>query len=728
MTIALRAAGAWASGSTSVTPALPAGNAAGDRNILRVCCKPFSATINTPSGWTKIAAASGTNGSTGSGIDTGSVQWAVFYRDWQSGDAAPTVSVTSGNVTLAEIKGYSKAADEDWDLPVGCNGSDTSSGTGFSLTMDANPGIVANDMLDTTAVIAGDNATFGTPTLTATGATIGTVTESPATEGTTTTGNDLEASASHALCTAGSASAAPVVGWTLSAAQTGGGALVRLRVFKALAGSAGSQGTAAGDVAHGVPMGGAAAAAGAATGEVGLAQSLAGGATGSGSAAGAASVAKPLAGDAAGAGAASGPLNVATLTVDSVRVDTASLIVGAVVCGDRGHGVLGSQIPATGENGASFLYNDLSLPADADKEIRGLITRWPAAGVLYVYEDGSFTYTGPSTDFEYQLYVDGVAVGAPQTVTLSMAVALAGDAAVQAAAAAALTVANVMAGSAQGQGLALGTLSQAVQLAVAAAGQGSATGTLALHIPMAGAAAGSASAAAGLSLSVPLAGAAAGAGLGAGTLASSGASLAGAAAAQGLANAALNLQVALLGAAVGIGGATGALLASGTLSGAAVAVGAATGQLALSIGLAGSALAVAAAQGALTLAIGLNGSAAAQAGAVGTLQLIVPLAGAAAALASASGGLVVTSGLAGDAVGRALAGGGLQLQVVLSGAAGGQAIVTGLLTATPAGAPPTWANTGSVRIGRATGTAAAARIGAAQAQASRRVGPRSQQR
>ena len=228
MTIALRAAGAWAAGSTAPAPTIPAGTTTGDIMLLYVGCKPYSATINTPSGWTLITGTDGQNGTVASGVDVGSVRWAIVYRLWLSGDANPTISVTSGNVSLAVIISFSKTL-SSWATPAGAKGSDTSSGTAFSLTMDANPGITLDDMLVTFATIAGNNATFGTPTLTATGATIGTVTESPATEGSTATGNDLESSASQALCTAGTATAAPVVGWTLSVAQTGGGALARLR-------------------------------------------------------------------------------------------------------------------------------------------------------------------------------------------------------------------------------------------------------------------------------------------------------------------------------------------------------------------------------------------------------------------------------------------------------------------------------------------------------------------
>lgn len=231
MAITLRAAGAWGVGTTSVTPALPAGIAAGDLMIMFVGCKPYTATINVPAGWTLITGTNGANGAVASGIDTGSVQWAAMYRSWATGDAAPAVSITSGNVCLGVIHGFTPTSGSKFLIPVGAKGSDTSSDTAFSLTMDANFGIAAGDMLVNGSVIAGNNSTFGTPVLTAAGATFSAVTESPATEGTTANGNDLEASAYYATCSTGPASAAAVASWTLSIAQTGGGSLVRLREY-----------------------------------------------------------------------------------------------------------------------------------------------------------------------------------------------------------------------------------------------------------------------------------------------------------------------------------------------------------------------------------------------------------------------------------------------------------------------------------------------------------------
>lgn len=109
----------------------------------------------------------------------------------------------------------------------------------------------------------------------------------------------------------------------------------------------------------------------------------------------------------------------------SLRIDSTEWISGALLIGETGLGVLAEDIPSTGDDGASYLYNDLSLPADNGKEICGRITSWPASGTLYAYEDGSFTFTGApdgAYSFAYQLYVDGVATGSPATVDLTVGV------------------------------------------------------------------------------------------------------------------------------------------------------------------------------------------------------------------------------------------------------------------------------------------------------------------
>lgn len=106
----------------------------------------------------------------------------------------------------------------------------------------------------------------------------------------------------------------------------------------------------------------------------------------------------------------------------SLRIDSTEWISGSLIIGETGLGVLGSAIPSTGDNGPGYAYNDLSPPADNDREICGRITTWPTLGTLTAFENTSFEFIGPdgSPAFQYQLYVDGVATGSPVTVSLNV--------------------------------------------------------------------------------------------------------------------------------------------------------------------------------------------------------------------------------------------------------------------------------------------------------------------
>jgi hypothetical protein len=153
---------------------------------------------------------------------------------------------------------------------------------------------------------------------------------------------------------------------------------------------------------------------------------------------------------AAGSAEVAGSAGVPVLSSgDSVRVDTASLIAGKVVVGDRGLGVLGSTIPSTGEHGAALLYNDLDLPAEDNDEFRALITDWPVGLTLFVNEDSSFTASGADGEYvgEYEGFKNGVSYGTAEfTITIGGATthatsgALASDAATVAGSATHLTL------------------------------------------------------------------------------------------------------------------------------------------------------------------------------------------------------------------------------------------------------------------------------------------------
>lgn len=226
MTITVTAGGG-ATGTTAPAPTLPASPQAGDLHVLFIVGKPYTLTRNVPSGWTLITGTDGVNGSVASGTRVGSVSWAAYYRYWQSGDSDPVISWTSGFPTEALIIRFRPTSGYTIDTPVGAKGSDVSSGTGYSATMDANPGITAGDVLAHFTGTPSEIATFSSPTITATGATIGTVTLQNQVN--TTTGADGSAGVATAPVSSGTASAAPVCGWTLGSASTGGGACVRIR-------------------------------------------------------------------------------------------------------------------------------------------------------------------------------------------------------------------------------------------------------------------------------------------------------------------------------------------------------------------------------------------------------------------------------------------------------------------------------------------------------------------
>ena len=178
----------------------------------------------------------------------------------------------------------------------------------------------------------------------------------------------------------------------------------------------------------------------------------------------------------------------------SIRVDTVSLISGALVVGNRGLGVIGSAIPSTGQHGPGYIYNDLTLPADANKEYRGPIVTPPSAGTFFAYEDSSFDFTAPdgTYSFTYRLFEDGVdrstAIGSITIgATVITAVGTAAGTSTASASGAATTAAtgtangtstaSAVGAAGTGTGSASGTSTAAATGASVASASGSAVGT-----------------------------------------------------------------------------------------------------------------------------------------------------------------------------------------------------------------------------------------------------------
>ncbi|MEN6538698.1 MAG: hypothetical protein ABFC67_03710 [Mizugakiibacter sp.] len=93
--------GTWAAGTTSISPGIPASMAAGDLMILTV--HTCNQAVSTITGWTAVT---GSPVSTGTANTAGGTRVSTYYRWWQSGDTAPTVSVTGGTVTNGIICGF----------------------------------------------------------------------------------------------------------------------------------------------------------------------------------------------------------------------------------------------------------------------------------------------------------------------------------------------------------------------------------------------------------------------------------------------------------------------------------------------------------------------------------------------------------------------------------------------------------------------------------------------
>ena len=225
MTIAIRATGTYTSGTANLTPAIPAGATAGDMMICAYGTKPYNDAPTINNGWTSLGSA--TDGTVAAGVDTGSMQTRIFYKQHTGTESNPTVTNTTNNVSGAVIIVFQKSTGT-WEI-AGAGGGDATAGTGFSVTAASNPGITSGDMLVAYAAIRSDAGTQSAIGITATGATIAAFTESPATDLATTSGGDMAMSGGYAACTAGTASAAPVYASTLAAAHTGSAFIVRLR-------------------------------------------------------------------------------------------------------------------------------------------------------------------------------------------------------------------------------------------------------------------------------------------------------------------------------------------------------------------------------------------------------------------------------------------------------------------------------------------------------------------
>lgn len=228
MTISYVAAGALAQHANTVTPALPAGAAAGQLAVCQVVsAHPTDAQPSTPSGWTLVGSASG--GAGAFGTNTGPRRLTFFARELAGGDAAPTTAIpsgSSGSAIGARVFTLKRTAGTGWRWAA-TFGTDSTSDTSFSAAcataLTWKPGDFA---------VLGYAWNVQTATATARGVTATGETFAAATSQITdqiSSGSGARLQVATTSVTAGSGTQAPTVTSTLSAAATGAAAALRVR-------------------------------------------------------------------------------------------------------------------------------------------------------------------------------------------------------------------------------------------------------------------------------------------------------------------------------------------------------------------------------------------------------------------------------------------------------------------------------------------------------------------
>lgn len=228
MTISYVAAGTLAQHTDTVTPALPAGTAAGQLAVLQVVsAHPNLNVPSTPSGWSLVGSFSGGGGTFG--LNTGPRRLTFFARPLVGGDTAPTTAIpsgSSGSLIGARIFTLSRTAGTGWRWAVSF-GEDTVSDTSFSAACSTALTWAAGDFCVLGYAWNTQTASTTARAVTSTGITFATATSHLGDA--ITSGNGGRLTMAESSVTAGSGTQAPTVTSTLSAAATGVGALLRVR-------------------------------------------------------------------------------------------------------------------------------------------------------------------------------------------------------------------------------------------------------------------------------------------------------------------------------------------------------------------------------------------------------------------------------------------------------------------------------------------------------------------
>lgn len=196
------------SGSSSVAPTVHGSALTGDLSILDVVVKPYSVSLPTISGWTKVIDT--TSGTTASGADTGSVRFGRYVATSATAGATVSVSLSGGNTAAATLSVWRASGSID---VAHTSGSDTTQGGAFAATGAGGIDVASGDWVVQGVGINSDTARADLfPVAGMSGATLGS--ESSRADVQVTTGDDCRLSLKSVPVTAGSSSSAPSTSYT----------------------------------------------------------------------------------------------------------------------------------------------------------------------------------------------------------------------------------------------------------------------------------------------------------------------------------------------------------------------------------------------------------------------------------------------------------------------------------------------------------------------------------
>jgi hypothetical protein len=244
-------ASAWAvtaaTSPTNITPAYPANLAEGDTVYTTVHSKPSTVLMTTPANWRQVSTVVAAT-SAAQGAGTGPTRITTFQRTVPAGGLTGTQAFTwTGTMSVAQASmnayrppaGSTNVVFEEvmggWSVPTSGTTGQTSIGGSVAGLTPAN----LDHLLVTLGITDDDTTTTSITGVSATGATFGTVTASPALS-VTGNGNDMATASYQVPVTGGSSTASVAITATQNVTNTMVGAVLRVRATVPATGAASS--------------------------------------------------------------------------------------------------------------------------------------------------------------------------------------------------------------------------------------------------------------------------------------------------------------------------------------------------------------------------------------------------------------------------------------------------------------------------------------------------------